>query len=91
MSTLDGALSALDADNAGDVMWRLETGPGSLLSSSISKVELNNEDGQSFRLIPSLNGGLYKFDGDSIEAIPFTADNLLKTQYRVSDEWLITG
>lgn len=90
VSTLDGTISALDADNDGAVVWQMETGPGGLLSSSISKVELNS-NGKLVRLIPSLDGGLYKFDGDSIEPIPISADSLLHSSFRAADDLLITG
>lgn len=90
VSTLDGAISALDAENDGARLWKIETGPGSLLSSSISKVELNS-DGKSVRLIPSLDGGLYKFDGDGIEPIPISADSLLHSSFRAADDLIISG
>jgi len=90
VSTLDGAISALDAENDGTRLWKIETGPGSLLSSSISKVELNS-DGKSVRLIPSLDGGLYKFDGDGIEPIPISADSLLHSSFRAADDLIISG
>lgn len=90
VSTLDGTLSALDASDEGNVLWKIETGPGSLLSSSISKVELNSH-GKLVRLIPSLDGGLYKFDGEGIEPIPISADSLLHSSYHEADDLLITG
>lgn len=90
VSTLDGTLSALDVDDNGSILWKIETGPGSLLSSSISKVELNSH-GKLVRLIPSLDGGLYKFDGEGIEPIPISADSLLHSSYRAADDLLITG
>lgn len=45
---------------------------------------------KSVRLIPSLNGNLYKFDGDDIEQLPVTAEDLLKSSFKFSDE-LITS
>nr|CAH0105848.1 unnamed protein product [Daphnia galeata] len=90
VSTLDGTLSALDASDQGNILWKIETGPGSLLSSSISKVELNSH-GKLVRLIPSLDGGLYKFDGEGIEPIPISADSLLHSSYHAADDLLITG
>ena len=90
VSTLDGTISALNADQYGGVLWKIETGPGSLLSSSISKVELSSH-GKLVRLIPSLDGGLYKFDGEAIEPIPISADSLLHGTYKSADDLLITG
>ena len=90
VSTLDGTLSALDVEEGGNLLWKVDTGPGGFLSSSISKVELNSQ-GKIVRLIPSLNGGLFKFDGESIEPIPISADSLLHSTYQAEDDLLITG
>ena len=90
VSTLDGTLSALDVNKNGDTLWKLETSPGAMLSSSISKVEMRSR-GRWVRLIPSLDGSLYKFDGDSIDPLPVSADSLLHSSYQVSDDLLITG
>lgn len=43
------------------------------------------------RMIPSLYGGLYKFDGDDLEQIPVTADHLLSSSYKFSDDLVISG
>lgn len=43
------------------------------------------------RMIPSLYGGLYKFDGEDIEQIPVTADHLLSSSYKFSDDLVISG
>ena len=87
---MDGTISAIDADKYSGVLWKIDTGPGSLLSSSISKVELSSH-GKLVRLIPSLDGGLYKFDGEAIEPIPISADSLLHETYQSADDLLITG
>lgn len=42
-------------------------------------------------MIPSLSGGIYQFDGDSIEPIPITADNLLSSSFKFSDDLVISG
>ncbi|XP_023420516.1 eukaryotic translation initiation factor 2-alpha kinase 3 isoform X3 [Cavia porcellus] len=39
ISTLDGRISALDAENHGKKQWDLDVGSGSLVSSSLSKPE----------------------------------------------------
>lgn len=41
---------------------------------------------QSVRMIPSLNGNLYKFDGEDIEQLPITADDLLQSSFQFPDE-----
>lgn len=44
------------------------------------------------RMIPSLSGGIYKFDGSSIEPIPVTADLLLKSApFSFSSDLAISG
>lgn len=88
VSTLDGKLSALDYK--GTLLWNIETGPGPLLTSNIHKLELTN-NGQWVRIIPSLTGSLYKFNGKTIDAIPITADNLLKSSFLYSDDLVIAG
>lgn len=90
VSTLDGKLSALNIDDGGSEKWSVATGPGPMLSSSIHRLELTN-NGQWVRMIPSLSGALYKFNGEHIEAVPITADNLLKSSFRYSDELIISG
>ncbi|XP_014241196.1 eukaryotic translation initiation factor 2-alpha kinase [Cimex lectularius] len=90
VSTLDGRVSALNLEDGGSKEWSVPTGPGPMLSSSIHRLELTN-NGQWVRMIPSLSGGLYKMDGKSIEAVPITADNLLKSSFRYSDDLIISG
>lgn len=43
------------------------------------------------RLVPSLSGGLYKFDGESVEAFPITAESLLSSSVRITDQSIISG
>ncbi|GAB0088934.1 Eukaryotic translation initiation factor 2-alpha kinase [Sergentomyia squamirostris] len=88
VSTLDGRLSALDVN--GEVKWSVPTGPGSLLSSSIHSLELTN-NGRMVRMIPSLSGGLYQFDGQTIESIPITADDLLTASFKFSNDVVTSG
>jgi translation initiation factor 2-alpha kinase 3 len=38
--------------------------------------------GQFIKLIPSLNGRLYKFNGEAVEPIPMNVDSLLGTVAR---------
>ncbi|XP_013794487.1 eukaryotic translation initiation factor 2-alpha kinase-like [Limulus polyphemus] len=90
VSTLDGKVSALDSDSGGQMVWTQTTGPGPLLSSSISRLELSSQ-GKWIRLIPSLDGSLYKFNGKTVEPVPVTAETLLKSSYKLADDILITG
>jgi translation initiation factor 2-alpha kinase 3 len=43
------------------------------------------------KLIPSLAGGLYKFDGASVEAVPLDAETLLRSSFKFADNTVITG
>lgn len=90
VTTLDGKLSALDMTSNGSLKWAIETGPGPLLSSSIHNRDLTN-NGNWVRMIPSLSGSIYKFDGKTIDAIPITAEELLKSSYKFSDDTVISG
>lgn len=42
-------------------------------------------------MIPSLDGGLYKFNGEDIELIPVTSDHLLQSSLKYSDDLVISG
>ncbi|XP_011506315.1 PREDICTED: eukaryotic translation initiation factor 2-alpha kinase [Ceratosolen solmsi marchali] len=90
VSTLDGQLTALDAARGGQKQWTLNFNTEPLLSSNIHRRDLNN-NGQWVRLIPSLNGGLYKFDGETLEAIPVSVDQLLQSSFRYSDDLIFSG
>lgn len=90
VSTLDGKISALDILDDGQKKWTINTTPGPMISSSIQNLELSN-NGQWVRMIPSLSGSIYKFDGETVEPIPITADNLLSSSYKYSDELVISG
>lgn len=43
------------------------------------------------RLIPSLDGGLYQYDGDSIEAVPLTAETLLSSSFKMTEDITMIG
>ncbi|XP_011057621.1 PREDICTED: eukaryotic translation initiation factor 2-alpha kinase isoform X1 [Acromyrmex echinatior] len=90
VSTLDGNISALNASNYGKKQWTIDFNNGPMLSSSIHDTELNN-NGQWVRLIPSLSGQLYKFDGENLETMPITADQLLHLSLRFSDDLVYAG
>ncbi|XP_039282758.1 eukaryotic translation initiation factor 2-alpha kinase [Nilaparvata lugens] len=90
VSTLDGQVSMLNIADGGTKEWSVPTGPGPMLESNIHKLELTN-NGQWVRMIPSLAGGLYKFNGEYIEAIPVNAEHLLKSSFRYSDDLVISG
>ncbi len=61
-----------------------------MLSSTISQMELTN-NAKLVRLIPSLSGGLYKFDGEVVEPVPLSAEELLRTSFKFADNTVMTG
>ena len=61
-----------------------------LLTSFFGFSELTN-NAKWVRLIPSLAGGLYKFDGEVIEPIPLSAEELLRTSFKFADNTVMTG
>lgn len=90
VSTLDGHVSAIDINNKGKLVWSISADSHPLLSSSISKLEISR-NGMPTRLIPSLDGGLYQYDGESIEAIPMTVETLLSSSHKLSDKMMMVG
>lgn len=90
VTTLDGTVSALDVTDGGKLRWNVSTGSATLLSSNIHRLELTN-NGKWIRMIPSLSGGLYKFDGESVEPIPVTADDLLSSSFKFTDDLVFSG
>ncbi|XP_012935928.1 eukaryotic translation initiation factor 2-alpha kinase [Aplysia californica] len=90
VSTIDGKVSALDLHNQGSVAWAVEADSKPLYSSSLANMEVIR-NGKKMRLIPSLDGALYQFDGDKVEAIPMSAETLLSSTYRVSDDSMVVG
>ena len=38
-----------------------------------------------------MDGALYEFDGEGIEALPFTADTLLSSSFKFSDDSVVVG
>ena len=95
VSTLDGKLTALDPKRRGShqVLWSVPTEPGSMLSSTLSQLDLNPKGGKNpwVKLIPSLGGGLYKFDGEVVEPVPFDAEALLRSSFKFVDGTVMTG
>ncbi|VTJ81941.1 Hypothetical predicted protein [Marmota monax] len=89
ISTLDGRIAALDAENHGKKQWDLDVGSGSLVSSSLSKPEVFGNK----VIIPSLDGDLFQWDRDreSMETVPFTVESLLEASYKFGDDVVLVG
>jgi len=90
VSTLDGQLSALDLNKDGEMIWSVSMYPGTLLDSTISNMDLDNR-GYFVKLIPSLTGRLYKFDGEVVQQIPMDVDTLLGSSQKMQENIVITG
>ena len=88
--TVDGKVSALDARQEGNLLWSTDLNNGPLISSSITKL-IYEKDGKTVRLVPSLHGGLFQFDGESVEAVPFDADQLLRSSFRLAENTVLVG
>ncbi|ERE66384.1 eukaryotic translation initiation factor 2-alpha kinase 3-like protein [Cricetulus griseus] len=89
ISTLDGRIAALDAENHGKKQWDLDVGSGSLVSSSLSKPEVFGNK----MIIPSLDGDLFQWDREreSMETVPFTVESLLESSYKFGDDVVLVG
>ncbi|XP_042238217.1 eukaryotic translation initiation factor 2-alpha kinase-like isoform X2 [Homarus americanus] len=91
VSTLDGRVTSMDL-TTGAVLWSHQTGGINkpMLSSSMSKLEVTSR-GEWVRLIPSLDGGIFRFDGEGVEALPVTADTLLHSSFKFNTDTIFTG
>lgn len=69
--------------------WTLKTGTP-LISSNIHNLDLT-ESGKFVRMIPSLSGGIYKFDGDELDTVPITTEDLLNSSHKFSDDLVVSG
>ncbi|XP_072042264.1 eukaryotic translation initiation factor 2-alpha kinase 3-like [Amphiura filiformis] len=90
VSTLNGDISALDLSHGGKLAWSLEAEEGPLLSSSISQLEIQGPEGK-FKVVPSLDGGLFKWNDEEVEPVPFSADTLLSSSFKIYDDLVMVG
>jgi len=90
VSTLDGQLTALDLANSGEMVWSTPTSPGPMLSSTISNMELDDR-GQWMKLIPSLTGRLYKFNGEHVEPMNVDANSFVSYSLKMQKNLIFTG
>ncbi|KAL7642361.1 UNVERIFIED_CONTAM: hypothetical protein RMT77_006922 [Armadillidium vulgare] len=91
ISTIDGYISGISYIT-GKVIWshRTSSEDEPLLSSSMSKLEVRSR-GEWVRLIPSMNGGIYRFDGENVETLPVTADTFLHSSFKFNDDTIFAG
>lgn len=92
VSTLDGKVTALDAPNNGRTIWSYSTNDDGLLSSTIGDFQFVSGTNY-FKLVPALDGSLYKLNEqyNILEPIPLNADILLKSSFKLGDDLLVNG
>ncbi|XP_066925254.1 eukaryotic translation initiation factor 2-alpha kinase 3-like isoform X2 [Clytia hemisphaerica] len=88
VSTTDGSFTCLNA-LSGQLLWSVPA-EKSLVSSSISSIKSIKELAD-VKFIPSLNGNLYKWNGERLETVPLSADYLLGNIKRLPDGSYIVG
>lgn len=49
------------------------------------------DNGQMYRLVPSLEGGLFLVDSTAMRPLPITADSLLASSFQLADNSLLVG
>ena len=90
VSTLDGYITALDLNRNGEMVWSVATVPGSMLSSTLSDLELDGR-GHLVRLIPSLSGKIYKLKDKMVEPEAMDASSLLFSSLKMQENLALTG
>jgi outer membrane protein assembly factor BamB len=93
VSTLDGSLHALEIQT-GRVVWSLEASELSeapLLSSSLHNIQIEDSEDGHVRIIPSLSGDLFKWTGQKLEQYPTSADVLLSTSTKLTEDTVAVG
>ena len=60
-----------------------------IMFAPFSQLEMTNK-GKWVKLIPSLAGGLYRFDGATVEVVPLDAETLLRSSFKF-DNMVMTG
>ena len=94
MSTIDGGLTALD--ERGHTLWTY-TANNPLFFSSLEVRESNSLVVihpccvQSEDIVPSLDGKMYRWDGQKLNHLPFTADDLIDNTHSHSTNSVLVG
>ena len=44
-----------------------------------------------FKVVPSLDGGLFKWNDQEVEPVPFSADTLLSSSFKLYDDMVMVG
>ncbi|XP_071827738.1 eukaryotic translation initiation factor 2-alpha kinase 3-like [Apostichopus japonicus] len=88
VSSMNGAVTALDLHGSGSKLWDLDAGTGPLLSSSLSSQ--NFLDGEK-KILPALDGDIFTWDGTRLESCPFSTDSLISSSFKLSDNVMVVG
>ncbi|CAJ0610212.1 unnamed protein product [Cylicocyclus nassatus] len=93
VSTMDGRLHALDANNDGEVAWVADFDTEALMCGTLGKMQPMQVDGRVFTLVPALDGNLYMYSRDEhlLEPIPLSTDILLQASVRVGHDAVAGG
>ncbi|XP_065827962.1 eukaryotic translation initiation factor 2-alpha kinase 3-like [Oscarella lobularis] len=86
-STLDGKLTAVNRA-MGNIEWVLPSPLGPLLSSTLASMQFGNDPS---RLVPSLDGTIFHWEGDRLKPIPVSAETLLSAPFQFSNESTLVG
>ncbi|KAF6032957.1 hypothetical protein EB796_008753 [Bugula neritina] len=88
VSLMNGEVTALNLFD-GTVLWQISTGQ-KLFCSSLSTLEVLY-NGIPTRLVPSLDGSLFRFHNEHFEPLPFSAETLLSSSFKLPGDSTMVG
>ena len=53
-------------------------------------LQIRGPDGK-FKVVPSLDGGLFKWNDEEVEPVPFSAETLLSSSFKIYDDLVMVG
>ncbi|KAH9416796.1 Eukaryotic translation initiation factor 2-alpha kinase 3 [Dermatophagoides pteronyssinus] len=90
-ATLNGKISIINAV-WGTIKWTKQIQTKPLISSNIGNVmKIHNNFGELMQILPSLDGNLYVYHGDTIKKTQFSAEKLLKNSFKFNDNIMLAG
>ncbi|KAH9526816.1 Eukaryotic translation initiation factor 2-alpha kinase 3 [Dermatophagoides farinae] len=89
--TLNGKISVINAV-WGTIKWTKQIQSKPLISSNIGNVmKIHDNFGELMQILPSLDGNLYVYHGDTIKKTQFSAEKLLKNSFKFTDNIMLAG
>lgn len=89
--TLNGKINIVNAID-GQLRWSKQIQSQPLLSSNIDNViTIHNNKGEIVKLLPSLDGNLYVYQGQTIKKTQFSAEKLLKSSLKFNENLVLVG